>query len=148
MTDQSRTDSSSRADTRGRPESPAPDEDSAYAGHTAAGARAADTADLNSLLVNSLQDYAVFALDRAGHILTWNEGAARIKGYTASEITGRHFSIFYPPEDVAAGLPLRALAPLLELPHLGQLTAHLLFFRPLEAFLMFVLDEVLLDVHF
>jgi PAS domain S-box-containing protein len=50
------------------------------------------------LLVQETRDYAVFMLDRNGHILTWNAGAERIKGYSAEEIVGRHFSIFYPPD--------------------------------------------------
>src|SRR6266480_2309314 len=52
------------------------------------------------LLVESVQDYAIFMLDQAGHILTWNLGAENIKGYTADEIIGKHFSIFYPEEDL------------------------------------------------
>src|SRR5689334_19143557 len=50
------------------------------------------------LLVNSVKDYAIFMLDPTGHVATWNEGAQRIKGYSADEIIGKHFSIFYPPE--------------------------------------------------
>ena len=64
---------------------------------------------LYQLLVESVQDYAIFALDRAGNILTWSAGAARLKGYARTEIIGRHFSVFYPPEDVAAGKPDREL---------------------------------------
>ncbi|WP_437756266.1 hybrid sensor histidine kinase/response regulator [Sorangium sp. So ce1389] len=55
------------------------------------------------LLVESIQDYAIFILDAGGHVATWNVGAERIKGYKAEEIIGRHFSTFYPPADVAAG---------------------------------------------
>ena len=55
-------------------------------------------------LVDSVQDYAIFVLDPAGIIASWNLGASRIKGYTADEIIGKHFSVFYQPEDVAAGL--------------------------------------------
>jgi PAS domain S-box-containing protein len=55
------------------------------------------------LLVETVKDYAIFMLDPAGRISTWNAGAERIKGYRAEEIIGRHFSAFYPPEDVAAG---------------------------------------------
>jgi len=55
------------------------------------------------LLVEGVRDYAIFMLDPDGHIATWNRGAERIKGYTASEIIGRHFSVFYPEEDVKAG---------------------------------------------
>jgi PAS domain S-box-containing protein len=73
---------------------------------------------LYRLLVESVQDYAIFALDRAGHVLTWSAGAARLKGYARTEIIGRHFSVFYPPEDVAAGKPERELA---EAAHTGRL---------------------------
>ncbi|HEX2829083.1 MAG TPA: PAS domain S-box protein [Burkholderiales bacterium] len=48
------------------------------------------------LLVESVKDYAIFMLDREGYVLTWNAGAERIKGYTAEDIVGRHFSTFYP----------------------------------------------------
>lgn len=61
------------------------------------------------LLVSAVQDYAIFMLDPDGNIVTWNEGARRIKGYEGAEIYGRHFSIFYPPEDVEAELPWRLL---------------------------------------
>lgn len=61
------------------------------------------------LLVEAIQDYAIFILDAGGHVATWNPGAERIKGYEAREIVGRHFSTFYPPEDVAAGKCDRAL---------------------------------------
>ena len=54
-------------------------------------------------LVESVRDYAIFLLDARGRIATWNPGAERIKGYTADEIIGRHFSAFYPKEDIAAG---------------------------------------------
>ena len=55
------------------------------------------------LLVESVKDYAIFILDPAGYVRTWNPGAQRINGYLAGEIIGRHFSTFYPPEDVASG---------------------------------------------
>ncbi len=55
------------------------------------------------LLVESVKDYAIFILDPTGHIATWNTGAERIKGYTATEIIGQHFSIFYPPEVATSG---------------------------------------------
>lgn len=61
--------------------------------------------ELYRLLVESVQDYAIFALDPQGYILTWNAGAERLKGYTANEIIGQHFSIFYPRELVAEGFP-------------------------------------------
>jgi PAS domain S-box-containing protein len=55
------------------------------------------------LLVDGVRDYAVLMLDPTGHISSWNQGAERIKGYKADEILGRHFSCFYPPEDVRSG---------------------------------------------
>lgn len=61
------------------------------------------------LLVETVKDYAIFMLDTHGNILTWNQGAERIKGYKAVEIIGRHFSCFYPLEDVKNGLPEKAL---------------------------------------
>jgi PAS domain S-box-containing protein len=57
------------------------------------------------LMVESVRDYAIFMLDPNGHIASWNQGAQRIKGYTADEIIGQHFSVFYTPEDIAAGKP-------------------------------------------
>jgi PAS domain S-box-containing protein len=57
------------------------------------------------LLVQGVVDYALFVLDPAGRVASWNAGAERIKGYRAEEILGQHFSIFYPPEDIAAGKP-------------------------------------------
>ena len=57
------------------------------------------------LLVEGVQDYAIFTLDPRGIITSWNAGAERIKGYQAGEIVGQHFSCFYPPEAIAAGLP-------------------------------------------
>ena len=56
-------------------------------------------------LVLSVRDYAIFLLDPTGHVMTWNPGAEHIKGYTAEEIVGRHFSVFYPDEDRAARHP-------------------------------------------
>ncbi|HEX7153101.1 MAG TPA: ATP-binding protein [Thermoanaerobaculia bacterium] len=61
------------------------------------------------LLVESVQDYAIFMLDTNGTILTWNLGAARLKGYGADEIIGQHFSKFYPDEDNQARKPQREL---------------------------------------
>jgi len=50
------------------------------------------------LLVESVRDYAIFMLDPQGHVLTWNAGAERFKGYRADEIIGQHFSAFYPDD--------------------------------------------------
>jgi PAS domain S-box-containing protein len=61
------------------------------------------------LLVNAIKDYAIYLLDRDGHVATWNAGAQRFKGYSADEIIGQHFSRFYTDEDRARGLPQRAL---------------------------------------
>jgi PAS domain S-box-containing protein len=62
------------------------------------------------LLVDSVTDYAIYMLDPQGRVATWNVGAERSKGYKADEILGKHFSIFFLPEDVAAGLPADELA--------------------------------------
>jgi PAS domain S-box-containing protein len=75
--------------------------DSGWASH--------ETSDLHRLLVESVRDYAIFALDSTGHVLTWNRGAQRFKGWTAEEIIGRHFSIFYPAEAVATRFPQHEL---------------------------------------
>ncbi|MBP0446433.1 PAS domain S-box protein [Roseomonas sp. SSH11] len=61
------------------------------------------------LLVQGVVDYAIFMLSPEGYVTNWNAGAERIKGYSAGEITGQHFSRFYTPEDVATRLPWRAL---------------------------------------
>src|SRR5437773_5958389 len=61
--------------------------------------------ELYQLLVESVRDYAIFALDPQGHVLTWNAGAERFKGYKADEIIGKHFSVFYPQEDIDAHKP-------------------------------------------
>jgi PAS domain S-box-containing protein len=55
------------------------------------------------LMIASVKDYAIFSLDPTGRIATWNPGAARLKGYSAEEIIGQHFSRFYPEEDIRAG---------------------------------------------
>ena len=61
------------------------------------------------LLVDGLGDSAFFVLDVDGHVATWNDGAELISGYTAEEAIGRHVSWFFPPEDVAAGVPMASL---------------------------------------
>lgn len=63
------------------------------------------TADLLHLLIDTVQDYAIFMLDPTGHVVSWNPGAERFKGYQAAEIIGKHFSVFYTPEDIALGKP-------------------------------------------
>ena len=68
-------------------------------------ASAADLADLHRLLVESVTDYAIFLLDERGHVRSWNPGAARLKGYTESEIVGKHFSTFYTQPDIDADKP-------------------------------------------
>lgn len=60
-------------------------------------------------LVESIEDYAIFMLDRDGRICSWNRGAERLKGYTAEEVLGRHFSIFYTDEARLAGYPEKEL---------------------------------------
>jgi len=62
------------------------------------------------LLVDGVQDYAIYMLSPEGIVTSWNSGARRIKGYEASEILGRHFSTFYKPADIEAGKPWNELA--------------------------------------
>lgn len=57
------------------------------------------------MLIANVQEYAIFMLDTSGRVVTWNEGAKRINGYSAEEIIGRHFSVFYPEAEVRAGKP-------------------------------------------
>jgi len=61
------------------------------------------------LLVNSISDYAIYLLDPDGHIVSWNEGAKRFKGYSFEEVEGQHFSLFFTTEDRAKALPEFAL---------------------------------------
>jgi PAS domain S-box-containing protein len=61
------------------------------------------------ILVDSVLDYAIYMLDPSGIIINWNAGAERLKGYTASEIVGHHFSKFYVRQDRVSGLPARVL---------------------------------------
>ncbi|HET7366635.1 MAG TPA: PAS domain S-box protein [Burkholderiales bacterium] len=62
------------------------------------------------LLIDAVQDYAIFMLDPEGAVVSWNSGAERMKGYRRDEIIGRHFSHFFTKEDVAAGKPWEELA--------------------------------------
>ena len=61
------------------------------------------------LLIEAVTDCAIFMLDGSGVVTSWNSGAERLKGYSANEIIGQHFSRFYTPEDQETGLPARAL---------------------------------------
>jgi PAS domain S-box-containing protein len=61
------------------------------------------------LLVQGVTDYAIYMLDPEGNIVSWNTGAEHIKGYTADEVLGRHFSTFYAPEDLEQKIPWKAL---------------------------------------
>jgi PAS domain S-box-containing protein len=65
--------------------------------------------DKYKLLVDSIQDYAIFLMDKNGYIKTWNKGAEKTKGYHADEIIGKHFSNFYTAEDIAAQKPDKEL---------------------------------------
>ena len=71
--------------------------------------KALDEIERYKLLVDSIQDYAIFLMDPDGYIQTWNKGAQRFKGYTADEIIGRHFSNFYLQRDKDARKPEREL---------------------------------------
>jgi len=65
--------------------------------------------DLYRLLVQEVKDYAIFMLDPNGIVMTWNTGAQRLKGYTAAEVIGQNFSIFYTEEDRTGDKPTREL---------------------------------------
>ncbi|WP_449432252.1 two-component system sensor histidine kinase NtrB [Pseudomonas putida] len=65
-------------------------------------------------LVQSVVDYAIYMLDPLGHVVSWNAGAERIKGYRADEVIGRHFSLFFTPQDCLDGRPERLLRQALE----------------------------------
>ena len=62
-------------------------------------------ANIYRLLVNTVKDYAIFLLDSTGHVVTWNTGAGILKKYSAQDVIGRHFSMFYGEEDKAARIP-------------------------------------------
>lgn len=66
-------------------------------------------AEIYRRIASSITDYAIYVMDMHGCVLTWNEGAARIKGYAAEDIIGEHYSRFFPTEDVADGKPERLL---------------------------------------
>src|ERR1044071_4030810 len=68
-----------------------------------------DTAEQFHILVDSVEEYAIYLLDAHGNIITWNTGAEKIKGYSAEEIIGKNFTCFYTADDVAAGKPQRNL---------------------------------------
>ena len=68
-----------------------------------------ESEEMFRLLVDEVRDYAIFFLDPEGHVMTWNAGAERIKGYRADEIIGQSFVRFYLPQDVIAGVPSRLL---------------------------------------
>src|SRR4051794_23336526 len=70
----------------------------------------ADGEERFKLLVEGVREYALYLLDARGIIASWNTGAERLKGYGADEVVGRSFSMFFTPEDVAAGGPARELA--------------------------------------
>src|SRR5256886_17708319 len=67
------------------------------------------TAEQFHILVDSVEEYAIYLLDANGNVITWNTGAEKIKGYSTEEILGKNFASFYTADDVAAGRPQRNL---------------------------------------
>ncbi len=65
--------------------------------------------DRFKLLVDNIKDYAIFIVDPDGYVVSWNEGAANIKGYIEKEIIGKHISVFYQEEDIKKGIPAENL---------------------------------------
>src|ERR1700723_906102 len=68
-----------------------------------------DSEEKYRMLLDEIQDYAIFMLDPQGVVVSWNVGAERIKGYKADEIVGHNFSVFFPPEDIRQGMPKELL---------------------------------------
>ncbi len=68
-----------------------------------------DTVEQFHILIDSVEEYAIYLLDPYGNVITWNTGAEKIKGYSAEEIIGKNFASFYTADDVAAGKPQRNL---------------------------------------
>jgi PAS domain S-box-containing protein len=72
-------------------------------------ARLVESQEQFQLLVSGVEEYSIFLLDPAGHVVTWNAGAERTQGYRADEVIGKHFSLFYRSEDVRSGHPRHVL---------------------------------------
>src|SRR5260370_12214208 len=68
-----------------------------------------ETVEQFHILVDSVEEYAIYLLDPNGNVITWNTGAEKIKGYSTDEIIGKNFASFYTADDVAAGKPQRNL---------------------------------------
>jgi PAS domain S-box-containing protein len=79
---------------------------------TEAGLRASE--ERFRLLIDAIKDYAIFRVDPAGNVVTWNPGAERLYGYAANEIIGQHVSRFYIPEDIQANKAARELTSVVE----------------------------------
>jgi PAS domain S-box-containing protein len=79
-----------------------------------------DEKELARLLLDSVEDYAIYLLDRQGKILTWNTGAARLTGYAREEVIGQDFGMLFPPEECAAGKPQALLVTAAERGNAGE----------------------------
>src|ERR1700745_2829856 len=77
--------------------------------HRFTAAALSQTAEQFHILVDSVEEYAIYLLDPNGNIITWNTGAEKIKGFSTEEIIGKNFASFYTADDVAAGKPQRNL---------------------------------------
>src|SRR5207248_5297597 len=77
-----------------------------------------DTAEQFHILVDSVEEYAIYMLDASGNVVTWNKGAQKIEGYRGDEIMGKNFACFYTAEDVGAGKPKRNLREAAERGHI------------------------------
>ncbi|MFC7203493.1 PAS domain S-box protein [Haloferax namakaokahaiae] len=93
-----------------RPDAPSPDREA----DGEVNPRPGDEDTLFGLLVDAVEEYAIFLLDEDGNVRTWNPGARKIKGYEADEIVGEHFSTFYTDDDQAADVPEQNLAEAVE----------------------------------
>jgi PAS domain S-box-containing protein len=79
-----------------------------------------DSQERFQLLINGVQDYALYMLDREGVVVSWNSGAERIKGYSAEEIVGKSFAVFFVEDDVRAGKPAEILRVAAETGHVRE----------------------------
>ena len=103
--------SDAKSARKGLPNAPAesPRDAPRVAGNPGSAPRRIVGSDLDHLLLQSIRDYAIFALDADGNVLTWTPSAERLNGYAADEIIGKHFSLFYSEHDLAAGKPAHEL---------------------------------------
>jgi PAS domain S-box-containing protein len=88
--------------------------------HKRTGKEPHQSEELFRTIVESVKDYAVFMLDPQGKVASWNLGAEQIKGYKPQEIIGQHFAVFYAPEEIKSGKPMKQLDVALRQDHIEE----------------------------